>query len=58
MVRQQDDNKTMFTERQLQWLEQQFPALVLSPETPEAKLRQYFGQQSVVQAVRSRVQRG
>ena len=54
----QDEHKTTFTERQLQWLEQQFPQLVLPPSTPEAELRQYFGQQSVVTAVRQRVQRG
>lgn len=52
------EHKTMFTERQLRWLEQQFPQLVLPSSTPEAELRQYFGQQSVVTAVRQRVQRG
>lgn len=45
-----------FTPKQLQELEKLFPALILPCTAPEAQLREYFGQQSVVEAVRKRVQ--
>lgn len=45
-----------FTQKQLQELEKLFPALVLSHTVSESQIREYFGQQSVLAAVRSRVQ--
>lgn len=45
-----------FTEQQLSYLETMFPQVVMPCSATEAQLRTYFGQQSVVQAVRDRTQ--
>lgn len=52
-----DPNQISFTARQLAWLEQQYPQMSYGPETDEKVLRHYFGQQSVLTAVRKRTQR-
>lgn len=45
-----------FTRKQLEELEKLFPALVLNHKYPVDMIREYFGQQQVIEAVRSRVQ--
>lgn len=45
-----------FTAKQLAELEKLFPPQVLPHTESEARIREYFGQQSVVDAVRKRVQ--
>lgn len=44
-----------FSPAQLQWLEKQFPERVLPATASEAELRHYFGQRSVLSAVRDKV---
>jgi len=44
-----------FSPAQLQWLEAQFPERVLPATASEAELRHYFGQRSVINAVRDKV---
>lgn len=41
-----------FTQQQLAYLESMFPSIVMGPQTPEANMHHYFGQQSVLRAVR------
>lgn len=43
-----------FTNDQLKAIEAQYPQRVLSPTTAEAYVRQYFGQQDVVEFIRRR----
>jgi len=52
------DDKVVFSLEQLAYLKKLFPSTILGPSTPEAVIRQYFGQQSVIAAVESRVYRG
>jgi len=49
--------KVNFTERQLQELRKLFPYQVLAHDTPESRVREYFGQQSVLLAIEGRIQR-
>lgn len=51
-------NDVHFTERQLRWLEQQYPQLVLSPESTPAEMNQYFGKQHVLNTIRGKVSNG
>lgn len=44
-----------FSPAQLQWLEGQFPERVLPATASEAEMRYYFGQRSVINAVRDKV---
>ena len=43
-----------FSVAQLQYLETLFPQVVYGPTAQEAAMRHFFGQQSVIEAVRSR----
>lgn len=43
-----------FSKEQLDFLQKNFPAVALGPEAPEAKLRHYHGQQSVLLFIRER----
>lgn len=52
------EDKVLFTMQQVEYLKKLFPVTVLGPSTPEAVIRQYFGQQSVIAAVEARVYRG
>lgn len=45
-------SEVRFSAAQLRYLTEQFPQVVLGPSTPEEALRYYFGQQSVIEAVR------
>ena len=44
----------VFNATQFQYLQKMFPEYVLGPEVSEEKMRFYFGQQSVMQAIRER----
>lgn len=44
-----------FSPAQLRWLERQFPERVLPASASEAELRHYFGQRSVLNAIRDKV---
>jgi len=44
--------EVFFTEAQLRYLEAVYPAVVMGCTAPEAALRQYFGQQAVLDTVR------
>jgi hypothetical protein len=46
-----------FTAKQLDELEKTFPQMTLPHTASEAHMREYFGQQSVMEFVRKRVQR-
>ena len=43
-----------FSVAQLQYLETIFPQVVYGPTAPEAAMRHFFGQQAVIEAVRTR----
>jgi len=43
-----------FSVAQLQYLETLFPQVVYGPTAPEAAMRHFFGQQAVIEAIRSR----
>lgn len=46
------DSAVKFSPDQLDWLEKQFPVVVLGPSTPESSIHHYFGQQSVLERIR------
>jgi len=48
------NTEVFFSPAQLQYLETLFPAVVLGPTASDASMRFFFGQQSVVKAVRER----
>lgn len=50
-----EPQKVIFTRNQLELLEQMFPERVLGSAHSEAELRFYFGQRSVVQFIRERL---
>jgi hypothetical protein len=51
-TRKPDD--VFFSVAQLKYLEENFPQVVLGPHSSEEAMRHYFGQQSVLFAVRNR----
>ena len=47
--------EVQFHPAQLKYLERVFPSVALAPETSEAMLRHYNGQQSVIKFIATRV---
>ena len=48
------NEQVTFTNQQLEYLQKLFPDLVLPPSASEATLRYYFGQRSVLQAIKEK----
>lgn len=46
-----------FTQRQIAWLEQQYPEQIATPTRTEAEIRFHAGQRSVIHAIRARKQK-
>lgn len=57
MTTHKSTTQVQFTQKQLDYLESLYPTLVHSYKTPVEQLREYFGQQQVLESVRKRVQR-
>lgn len=51
---QDKSHEITFTPAQLDYLETTFPSVVLGPNATEAQMRYHFGQQSVIERVRSK----
>lgn len=49
-------DKVEFTQKQMDFLEKQFPEQVGTPQTTDAQLRYWSGQRSVIAVLRTRVQ--
>lgn len=47
--------EVMFHPEQLKWLEEVFQPVVMGPDKSESEMRYYFGQQSVIHLIRSKV---
>lgn len=50
------DKTVVFTQLQLEFLQKVFPTIVYGANSSEEAMRHYFGQQSVIELIKSRTQ--